>query len=80
MISRILRSRYLNATKNVYKRSDKKDEQFWEAAEYPKELEQNKKRIRLGENIQPTLKKNGTIILIEEFNDREEGFWFYEQR
>ena len=26
------------AAKNVYKRSDKKDEQFWEAAEYPKEL------------------------------------------
>ena len=26
------------ATKNIHKRSDKKDEQFWEAAEYPKEL------------------------------------------
>ena len=63
------------ATKNVYKRSDKKDEQFWEAAEYPKELSKIKS-VFDWEKYPSTLKKNGTIILIKNLIIEKKVFGF----
>ena len=64
------------ATKNVYKRSDKKDEQFWEAAEYPKEL--NKiKSVFDWEKYPSDFKEKWYDYIDQEFNYRDEGFWFY---
>ena len=64
------------ATKNVYKRSDKKDEQFWEAAEYPKELGKIKS-VFDWEKYPADFKEKWYDYIDQEFNYREEGFWFY---
>ena len=62
--------------KNVYRRSDKKDEQYWEAAEYPKEL--NKiKSVFDWEKYPSDFKEEWYDYIDQEFNYREEGFWFY---
>ena len=62
--------------KNVYRRSDKKDEQHWEAAEYPKEL--NKiKSVFDWEKYPSDFKEKWYDYIDQEFNYREEGFWFY---
>ena len=64
------------ATKNVYKRSDKKDEQFWEAAEYPKELSKIKS-VFDWETYPSDFKEKWYDYIDQEFNYRDEGFWFY---
>ena len=64
------------ATKNVYKRSDKKDEQFWEAAEYPKELSKIKS-VFDWEKYPSDFKEKWYDYIDQEFNYRNEGFWFY---
>ena len=64
------------ATKNVYKRSDKKDEQFWEAAEYPKELKKIKS-VFDWETYPSDFKEDWYDYIDQEFNYREKGFWFY---
>lgn len=64
------------AAKNVYKRSDKKDEQFWEAAEYPKELSKIKS-VFDWEKYPSDFKEKWYDYIDQEFNYREEGFWFY---
>ena len=64
------------ATKNVYKRSDKKDEQFWEAAEYPKELSKIKS-VFDWEKYPSDFKEKWYDYIDQEFNYRDEGFWFY---
>ena len=64
------------AAKNVYKRSDKKDEQFWEAAEYPKELSKIKS-VFDWEKYPADFKEKWYDYIDQEFNYRDEGFWFY---
>ena len=64
------------AAKNVYKRSDKKDEQFWEAAEYPKELSKIKS-VFDWEKYPSDFKEKWYDYIDQEFNYRNEGFWFY---
>ena len=64
------------ATKNVYKRSDKKDEQFWKAAEYPKELSKIKS-VFDWEKYPADFKEKWYDYIDQEFNYREKGFWFY---
>ena len=64
------------AAKNVYKRSDKKDEQFWEAAEYPKELSKIKS-VFDWEKYPSDFKEKWYDYIDQEFNHRDEGFWFY---
>ena len=64
------------AAKNVYKRSDKKDEQFWEAAEYPKELSKIKS-VFDWEKYPSDFKEKWYDYIDQEFNYRDEGFWFY---
>ena len=64
------------ATKNVHKRSDKKDEQFWEATEYPKELSKIKS-VFDWETYPSDFKEKWYDYIDQEFNYRDEGFWFY---
>jgi hypothetical protein len=61
--------------KNVYKRDKKKEEQYWEAFEYPKELQKISSVFQWNEY--PNDFKNKYVDYIEtEFDRREEGFWF----
>ena len=64
------------APKNVYKRSDKKEEQYWKPHEYPKEL--NKiKSVFNWEQYPAEFKEKWYDYIDEQFNCREDGFWFY---
>jgi hypothetical protein len=64
------------ATKNVQKRSVKKEEQFWEASEYPKELTKIKS-VFDWEKYPSDFKEKWYEYIDKEFEKREEGFWFY---
>ena len=64
------------ATKNVQKRSAKKEEQFWEASEYPKELTKIKS-VFDWEQYPTAFKEKWYEYIDKEFEKREEGFWFY---
>ena len=62
--------------KQVYKRSPKKAEQYWESSEYPKQL--NKIRSIFQWNQSPKDFKSRWVDYIEEeFDRREQGYWFY---
>ena len=62
--------------KNVYKRDKKKEEQYWTHFEYPKELQKITSVFQWNEY--PNEFKNKYVEYIEnEFDRREEGFWFY---
>ena len=59
-----------------FKRSKEKAEQYWEKAEYPKELSRIKSRFDWDEY--PTdFKEKWYDYIDDEFTRREEGFWFY---
>ena len=58
------------------KRSDKKEEQYWEKFEYPKEVSRIKSRFDWEEYPQEFREKWWDYI-DEEFNRRDQGFWFY---
>jgi len=59
-----------------YKRSGKKDEQYWESHSYPSEL--SKIKTVFDWNNYPSLFKDKWYDYIdEEFKRRDEGFWFY---
>lgn len=61
--------------KKVYKRANKKAEQYWEEFEYPKELQKISTVFQWNEY--PSDFKNNYIEYIEEeFNRRDNGFWF----
>ena len=64
------------ATKNVQKRSAKKEEQFWEASEYPKELTKIKS-VFDWEEYPLDFKEKWFDYIDQQFTYREEGFWFY---
>jgi len=64
------------ATKDVQKRSVKKEEQFWEASEYPKELTKIKS-VFDWEKYPTNFKEKWYEYIDKEFEKREEGFWFY---
>lgn len=62
--------------KTVYKRDKKKEEQYWSPFEYPKELQKITSVFQWNEY--PNEFKNKYVEYIEnEFDRREEGFWFY---
>jgi len=66
----------LPLTENVYKRSNKKEDQFWEQIEYPKEL--NKIKSVFDWNKYPDkFKEKWYDYIDQEFKFREEGFSFY---
>ena len=61
---------------DVYKRSTKKAEQYWEPFEYPKQLQKIKSIFQW--NQAPKDFKSSWVDYIErEFDRREQGFWFY---
>ena len=60
----------------TYKRSAKKNDQYWERFEYPKELFRIKSIFNW--HSAPSTFKDKWVDYIEtEFDRREEGFWFY---
>ena len=61
--------------KEVFKRSNKKEDQYWEAKTLPKQLTRIKSIFQWHDT--PSSFKNEWVDYIEnEFNFREEGFWF----
>ena len=61
--------------KKIYKRSDVKEKQYWEPFEYPKELKKIKTIFQWNEY--PSSFKESWVDYIEnEFERRENGFWF----
>jgi hypothetical protein len=61
---------------NTYKRSTKKEEQYWEQAKYPKELERIKSVFDWNK-YPDKFKENWYDFIDAEFKYREEGFSFY---
>ena len=61
---------------NAYKRSNKKEEQYWEQAVYPKELERIKSVFDWNK-YPDKFKENWYDFIDAEFKYREEGFSFY---
>jgi hypothetical protein len=62
--------------KDIYKRGSKKEDQYWEPFEYPKALD--KIRSIFQWNQAPKEFKSSWVDYIEnEFDRREQGFWFY---
>ena len=62
--------------KNVYKRDAKKDQQFWEPTEYDKDLKKIKTIFQWNE-MPNTFKTKWVDFIEQEFDRRENGFWFY---
>ena len=61
---------------NIYKRSNKKEEQYWEVSELDKDL----KRIKTifdWKEYPVEFKEKWYNYIDEEFKRRDEGFWFY---
>lgn len=63
------------APKSVYKRSKKKEDQYWEAFEYPKELSKIK-HISVWNEYPSDFKSKWVDYIETEFDRREQGFWF----
>lgn len=59
----------------VYSRSNKKEEQYWEAQDYPKELKRIKSVFEWDE-YPDDFKDKWSPYIEEEFRRRDEGFWF----
>jgi len=63
------------APKEVYSRSKKKEEQYWEPFEYSKDLKRIKS-IFQWHSTPNTFKSKWVEYIESEFDRREEGFWF----
>ena len=64
------------APQKIYKRDSSKKEQYWERFEYPKELSRVKSIFNW--HAAPSSFKDKWVDYIEqEFDRREDGFWFY---
>jgi len=62
--------------KSSQKRSAKKEEQYWEKSEYPKELAKIKS-VFDWERYSSDFKEKWYEYIDKEFGKREQGFWFY---
>ena len=60
----------------VHKRSSTKSEQYWEPFEYPKTLSKIKSIFQWNQSPKE-FKSNWVDYIEEEFDRREQGFWFY---
>ena len=63
------------APKEIYKRSKKKEEQYWEAFDYPKELSRIKS-IFQWHDVPDNFKGKWVDYIEGEFDKRDDGFWF----
>lgn len=61
---------------NVHKRSDSKHKQFWERSELPKELQRISSIFQWNE-MASVFKNRWVDYIEEEFDRREDGYWFY---
>ena len=61
---------------DTYKRKEKKEEQYWEKFNYPKELSKIKNRFDW-EKYPQEFREKWWDYIDEEFNRRDKGFWFY---
>jgi hypothetical protein len=66
----------LPAESECYKRSNKKEEQYWEVTEYTKELSKIK-NVFDWDKYPEEFKEKYYDYIDEEFKRREEGYWFY---
>ncbi len=66
----------LPATDEPFKRSENKEEQYWEKQEYPKELARIKSRFDW-EEYPNDFKEKWYDYIDNEFKKRDEGYWFY---
>jgi len=66
----------LPAVNKAFKRSEKKEEQYWEKQPYPKELNRIKSTFEWDE-YPLEFKEQWFDYIEEEFNRREEGYWYY---
>ena len=66
----------LPATNEPFKRSEKKEDQYWHKAEYPKELSKIKSRFDW-EDYDTEFKEYWYDYIDKEFTRRDEGYWFY---
>jgi len=66
----------LPAEHEPHKRSEKKEEQFWERQEYPKELSRIKS-THDWDQYPRDFKEKWFDYINEEFNRREQGYWYY---
>jgi hypothetical protein len=62
-------------TKNIYKRSKDKKDQYWESSPIPKELGRMKS-IFQWHNTPENFKSQWVDYIEEEFDRREQGYWF----
>ena len=60
----------------AYKRNEKKEEQYWERTEYPKELDRIKS-VFDWDKYPRDFKEKWYDYIDEEFRRREEGYWFH---
>jgi hypothetical protein len=61
--------------KNVHSRSKKKDEQYWERKEYPRQLHRIKSIFQWNEMLSD-FKSMWVDYIEQEFDNRENGFWY----
>jgi len=66
----------LPAEDEYFKRSEVKEEQYWEKQEYPKELSRIKSRFDWDE-YPSDFKEKWYDYIDNEFKKRDEGYWFY---
>jgi hypothetical protein len=66
----------LPTVENPYKRSEEKEEQYWEKTEYPKILNRIKSRFDWDE-YPNDFKEKWYDYIDEEFKRRDEGYWFF---
>ena len=66
----------LPAVDEPHKRSEKKEEQYWEKEEYPKELSRIKS-TQEWDQYPRDFKEKWFDYINEEFNRREQGYWYY---
>jgi len=66
----------LPATNEPFKRSENKEDQYWQKADYPKELSRIKSRFDW-EEYDTEFKEKWYDYIDKEFTRREQGYWFY---
>jgi len=61
---------------NSYKRSNKKEDQFWQRLDYPKDLDKIKSVFEFNQKPE-YFKEQWYDFIDQEFERRDKGFWFY---
>ena len=65
-----------SVSKEIYKRSDKKAEQYWESHDVPKFIKDTKSFYQFNETNSESVKLQWSDYINTEFDRRDEGYWF----